>query len=106
MLVLTTAMMLLGCSLVPGDLTPVWAYRLIDDRTLSVRVDTAAGWETSVASVLETDATVTVEVRTRRPGGAGPAVGVELWLNVGLEAPLGGRTVIDAASNMPVDLRP
>jgi hypothetical protein len=106
MLVLATAASLLGCSLTPGDRTPIWAYRVVDDRTLSVRVDTAAGWETWVASVLETDATVTVEVRTRRPGGTGADVGVPIWLEVGLTAPLGDRTVIDAAASMPVDLGP
>ena len=106
-LVLATAASLLGCSLAPGDRTPIWEYRIVDDRTLSVRADTAAGWETWVASVLETDATVTVEVRTRRTDwGAGAGVGVPTWLDVVLAAPLGDRRVIDAAANTPVDLGP
>jgi hypothetical protein len=60
-----------------------------------------------VASVLETDATVTVEVRTRRADwGAGTSVGIPIWLSIELEAPLGDRRVIDAVTNTPVDLAP
>jgi hypothetical protein len=103
-LLLTTAWSLLGCSFAPGERTPVWEYRIIDDRTLSIRSDTAGGWETWVATVVETEASVIVEVRTRMTGGgAGVFPGQPIWLTVPLKAPLGDREVIDAAVNKPVD---
>jgi hypothetical protein len=102
-----TTWSLIGCSLAPGERTRVWEYRIVDDRTLSVQSLTAGGWETWVASVVETETSVIVEVRTRMTGmGAGPLGGEAIWLTVPLEAPLGGRAVIDAAVNKPVELVP
>src|SRR5829696_1947945 len=100
-----TAWSLLGCSLAPGERTRVWDYRIVDDRTLSVQSVTAGGWETWIASVVETETSVIVEVRTRTTGmGAGALGGQGVWLTVSLDAPLGDREVIDAAVNEPVEL--
>lgn len=97
---------LLACS-PSSQPSPIFGYRLIDDRTLSVQASTDTGFETWVASVDQTPAAVVVSVRTRATGfGAGAPVARDLWLTVKLDAPLGGRRVVDAIGDTPVGLVP
>jgi hypothetical protein len=99
---------LLACS--PSDTSqpsPIFAYRQIDERTISVKASTDTGWETWVASVDQTPTTVVVSVRTRVTSfGAGAPVAKELWLTVKLDAPLGNRGVFDAIGPTQMDLVP
>jgi hypothetical protein len=94
-----------GCSLFAGSgqPSPIWGYRIVNDRTLSVLASTGEKTETWVASVQETPTTVVIEVRSRSTGnGAGGLVAQDIWLTVKLDAPLGTRSVIDADGNAPV----
>jgi hypothetical protein len=82
-----------------GQSVGVRGYRLVDEDTLSVLTTTAAGYETWVSSVQENPNQVVVEVRFKAPVGAGAPGGQDLWLTVDLKAPLGDRSVIDAAGD-------
>lgn len=104
-LLLAVGWLALGCALDAGQPTPIGEFRLDDDQTLSVLSTTAPGWETWVASVVETETAVIVEVRTRNTdplGGAGVGLGTPIWLTVRLQAPLGARQVLDGVGGKPV----
>jgi hypothetical protein len=100
---LVTTAALVGCS-VFGESVRIQGYRVADKDTINVLATTADGWETWVASVQETETRVVVEVRTRRPQGAGVFPGQDLWLTIDLEEPLGDRSVTDASTNFGVSL--
>jgi hypothetical protein len=98
---------LLGCGIGQDHPSPIFGYRLLDDRTLSVLASTGAGYETWVESVVETATSVVVDVRYRvsQLGGDGD-VAHDLWLTVPLRAPLGDRTVLDAINETPIEALP
>lgn len=102
---LVAACVLLGCSLL-GQSIGIRGYRLVDQDTITVLTSTASGWETWVSSVQESPTRVVVEVRTKRPDGAGADVGQDLWLTIELESPLGDRPIIDASADAALPLVP
>jgi hypothetical protein len=105
--ILLTLSALLACS--PSDTSqpsPIFGYRQIDERTISVKASTDTGWETWVTSVDQTPTAVVVAVRTRAPIGGSAPVAKELWLTVKLDAPLGNRGVFDAIGPTQMDLVP
>lgn len=78
---------------------PIMFYRHLDDRTIALDVDDGSAWD-RVESVVETDTTVTVRLRSliipTIPSPAGLARTVEVVVT--LEKPLGDRELIDGYS--------
>ena len=83
---------------------PIQSYRVIDDRTIAVEVDSSAPQWTRVTSVTETPDTVTVSVGSFIfPWPQAQAgVGTSEELLVTLSEPIGGRRVIDGNSGVTV----
>jgi hypothetical protein len=79
------------------------SYRTLDARTLVVTGHGAPGAWTNLSDVTETDTRVTVRVDaltfTPFPG---TAAGYPLDVEVRLDAPLGGRTVVDGSTGLEV----
>lgn len=76
-------------------------YRLVDDRTLAIDVAGGSATWTRIGSVTESADAVVIDVRELRaplPGAGGQL----RWLVVHLAEPLGSRTVIDAATRLPL----
>lgn len=98
------ASLVLGCSTFLGQLTPVAGYRIDDGGGVSVLATGSEGFEIWVDSVQETDTRVTVAVRTKpsNPMGGGAPLGVDVWLPIRLQAPLGDREVFDAVTGKQV----
>jgi hypothetical protein len=97
-----SAWLVLGCALDQGQPIRTYGYRAIDERTISIESVTGACAETW-ASVSETPTAVIVEARRRNVTGdcSGVGAGVEIWLTLHLQAPLGEREVIDALTRAP-----
>lgn len=100
--------LVVGCALAPGDPVHVRGYRLVDDRTLTVLSEVGTpGFETWLASVTEEPTRVVVEARTRQiEYGNITGVGQDIWLAVVLQAPLGDREVVDAATGFKIRAAP
>jgi len=81
------------------------SFRVLDAQTLVVTGHGAPGAWTNLSDVAETDATVTIRVDaftfTPFPG---TAAGYPLEVEVRLDAPLGGRTVVDGSTGQAVPL--
>lgn len=78
-------------------------YRPLDDRTVAVGTTSGPGAWTRVTSVTETTTTVTITVSSLFVQlGPGTAAGVTYESVATLQDPLGGRTVIDGSSGLPV----
>jgi len=81
----------------------IYYYRVVDDHTLLVGTVSGQGARVRVTSVIETPTTVTITVSTFFIQlGSGTAVGIPYESVAKLHEPLGGRTVIDGSSGLPV----
>jgi len=85
--------------------SPTWIYyyRILDDRTLLAGTTAGPGAWVRVTDVVETPSTVTITVRSLDIQlGPGTAEGVDYESVANLHEPLGGRTVVDGSSGLPV----
>lgn len=82
---------------------PLDYYRLVGDRTIVVGTITGRGTWTRVSSVTETPISIVVAVRSFPiPFVPAAGVGIPIEFVITLEAPLGDRTVVDAATGAAV----
>lgn len=82
---------------------PLDYYRLVGDRTIVVHTITGRATWTRVSSVSESPTSVVVTVRSFRiPFVPASGVGIPIEFVITLEAPLGDRTVVDAATGAAV----
>lgn len=81
----------------PGELT---SYRVLDERTLSVNIQTGPSAWVGITGVTETDASVLIDSRTL--GMPLPLAGFEKLstFTVQLHEPLGSRHVLDATRGL------
>ena len=83
--------------------SPIDYYRVLDDHTLALGSSTGPGAWTRVTSVSETPSTVTITVSSLLVRlGPGTAVGIAVESVAKLQGPIGGRTVIDGSTGLPV----
>ena len=83
------------------------SYRVVDDRTLAVRIGEGPGAWTRITNIAETPSTVSVTVSSFyfRPGpGTDEAIPVDL--TVTLHDRIGTRTVIDGSTGLAVPRSP
>jgi hypothetical protein len=86
---------------------PIQSYRVIDDRTIAIEVNTSVPQWTRVTDVVETSDRVIVSAGSfifPWPQGAGAATSGELFVT--LRQPLGGRIVIDGTTGLEVERSP
>ncbi len=81
--------------------TPIHYYRVIDDHTLILGTVTGPWRWTRITTAVETTSLVTVGVSSLSAPLPGFGDDVD-ELKVTLRGPIGGRTVIDASSGLPV----
>jgi hypothetical protein len=79
---------------------PIYAYRVIDARTIGIETETGSAMWSRVTSVTETESSVTVTVSAF--GGLPSNTGQTTELRVELKAPLGDRSVIDGTTGKAV----
>ena len=103
-LLLGVAGLLVAAYLLIGRPVPIESYRVLDERTIAVRVVTGDLTWTRVAGVRETDSVVEISVTAVTAPVPMSSIGNLVELTVDLRRPLSDRKVIDADGDRGVPL--
>jgi hypothetical protein len=98
------AVLLLAAYLLIGRPVPIESYRVLDERTIAIRVVTGDLTWTRVAAVRETDSAVEVAITAVSAPLPMADIGRPVELTVDLQRPIGDRTVFDANANRGVPI--